>query len=148
MRRGEATSQAAGMHPASPGSALLYQYHLRLLQSSYCQAAQLLGRVLEGAELYQLPASTQRSALLIWFHLARPEQSAALNWCKQLRMAAWAFLYNDTAHTVHTPQSSNLSSCSQRQPVLVFISTLIPTYWSPTKEPFLVTTLPCTKCIY
>jgi len=41
MQRGETTSQAAGMHSASPWSAMLCQEHLRLPQTSYSCAAQL-----------------------------------------------------------------------------------------------------------
>lgn len=40
MQRGETTSQAAGIHSASPWSAMPYQEHLRLLQTSYCCTAQ------------------------------------------------------------------------------------------------------------
>lgn len=62
--------------------------------------------MLEEAE--QFPPSTQLTALLIGFCPARPEQSAALNQCKQLRKAAQAFL-QDTARAVRTPPVLMLS---------------------------------------
>lgn len=81
MQRGAAPSQAAGMCPASPWGARPHQARLCSLHSSSGCTAQRkafhwgAGRSMAG--LQQSLVSTRPTALLFWFRLARPEQSAA-----------------------------------------------------------------------
>lgn len=155
MQRGEITSQAAGMHSASPWSALLYQEHLRLLRTSYCCAAQ--------RKAFGLDAGRSRAVSSIYptnctSHWVLPGQAWAVCSSESVQTAqkgSTGISAGYSSRCMYTSGPHAFSSCSQRQLKLDFVytSTLIPRYWFPIQEHFLVTMLlytvnKCTKFIY
>lgn len=124
MQRGETTSQAAGMYSASPWNAMPYQEHLRLLQTSYCCAAQCKALGLGAGSSRPLPVACIYPTNCT-SHLVLPGQAWAV--CRSelvqtvqkgsVSISAWY-----SSHCTHTSSPHAFSSCFERQLVLVFNS--------------------------
>lgn len=154
MQKGEITSQAAGMHSASPWSTLPYQEHLCLLQSSYCCAAQrtVLGLGAGGSRALSATCIYPTNCIS---HSVLPGQARAVCGSESVQTAqkgSAGISARYSSHCAHNSGPHAFPSHSQRQLGLDFIytSALMPTYWSLIHEPFPVTMLlytvsKCTK---